>query len=287
MLRALYRLYHPLVGGPDGTGWPFGRSVQSHEVHAALARIAGVDMSREVSVALFPAEPDTGQRAARGAAARPARPRAGLLLRAPGPGAADEGHACAGLPQPAAAGRHPAGAAARRTRSPSGCARASTRCSRRCCSAWTAFSAYLDLATAPEDMVAWLATWLGMTRRPARRAGRPARAAAVLAASCTPAAAPAAGWSWPCRPSSAYPSRWWRPAPPPGRASRRRPARRPGARGRGGRPPAGGSGCRGGAAGRAGPGDQAGPRPAPGAGRSRVERAGALTQAPGPTNLGQ
>ena len=57
MLRALYRLYHPLFGGPDGTGWPFGRSVQSHEVHAALARIAGVDMSREVSVALYPAEP--------------------------------------------------------------------------------------------------------------------------------------------------------------------------------------------------------------------------------------
>lgn len=62
VLRALYRLYHPLVGGPDGTGWPFGRSVQSHEVHAALARIPGVDMAREVSVALFPAEPNTGRR---------------------------------------------------------------------------------------------------------------------------------------------------------------------------------------------------------------------------------
>jgi predicted phage baseplate assembly protein len=62
VLRALYRLYHPLVGGPDGTGWPFGRSVQSHEVHAALARIPGVDMAREVSVALFPAEPFTGRR---------------------------------------------------------------------------------------------------------------------------------------------------------------------------------------------------------------------------------
>lgn len=62
VLRALYRLYHPLVGGPDGTGWPFGRSVQSHEVHAALARIAGVDMAREVRVALYPAEADTGRR---------------------------------------------------------------------------------------------------------------------------------------------------------------------------------------------------------------------------------
>ena len=64
VLRALYRLYDPLVGGPDGTGWPFGRSVQSHEVHAALARIPGVDMSQEVRVALFPAEADTGRRAA-------------------------------------------------------------------------------------------------------------------------------------------------------------------------------------------------------------------------------
>jgi predicted phage baseplate assembly protein len=64
VLQALYRLYHPLVGGPDGTGWPFGRSVQSHEVHAALARIPGVDMSREVRVALFPAESDSGRRSA-------------------------------------------------------------------------------------------------------------------------------------------------------------------------------------------------------------------------------
>ncbi len=64
VLRALYRLYDPLSGGPDGTGWPFGRAVQAHEVNAILARIPGVDMSREVSVALFPAEADTGTRGA-------------------------------------------------------------------------------------------------------------------------------------------------------------------------------------------------------------------------------
>jgi predicted phage baseplate assembly protein len=62
VLRALYRLYHPLFGGPDQKGWPFGRSVQAHEVHAALARIPGVDMAREVQVALFPAEAETGRR---------------------------------------------------------------------------------------------------------------------------------------------------------------------------------------------------------------------------------
>lgn len=64
VVRALYRLYHPLVGGPDQKGWPFGRSVQAHEVHAALARIPGVDMAREVQVALFPAEAETGRRGA-------------------------------------------------------------------------------------------------------------------------------------------------------------------------------------------------------------------------------
>jgi predicted phage baseplate assembly protein len=64
VLRALYSLFHPLYGGPDGSGWPLGRSVQSHEVHAALARIAGVDMSREVNVALFPADANNGKRGA-------------------------------------------------------------------------------------------------------------------------------------------------------------------------------------------------------------------------------
>jgi predicted phage baseplate assembly protein len=62
VLRALYRLYHPLVGGPDGTGWPFGRTVLSHEVHAALARIPGLDMARDVKVLLYPADAYTGNR---------------------------------------------------------------------------------------------------------------------------------------------------------------------------------------------------------------------------------
>ena len=64
VLRAMYGLLDPLTGGPDGTGWPFGRSVQSHEVHAALARIPGVDMAEEISVTLFPADADTGRRQA-------------------------------------------------------------------------------------------------------------------------------------------------------------------------------------------------------------------------------
>ncbi len=62
VLRALYGLLDPLTGGPDGDGWPFGRPVQAHEVHAALARIPGVDMAQEVTVTLFPADVDTGRR---------------------------------------------------------------------------------------------------------------------------------------------------------------------------------------------------------------------------------
>jgi predicted phage baseplate assembly protein len=56
VLAAVYRLFHPLVGGPDGQGWPFGRPVQSHEVAAVLARLISVDMSRELSVQLFPSD---------------------------------------------------------------------------------------------------------------------------------------------------------------------------------------------------------------------------------------
>jgi predicted phage baseplate assembly protein len=62
VLRAVYRLFDPLDGGPEGTGWPLGRSVQAHEVNAALARIPGVDMAEEISVQLVPADPATGRR---------------------------------------------------------------------------------------------------------------------------------------------------------------------------------------------------------------------------------
>jgi hypothetical protein len=54
VLREVNRLFHPLVGGPEGTGWPLGRAVQAQEVAVALAAVAGVDMTRELSVQLFP-----------------------------------------------------------------------------------------------------------------------------------------------------------------------------------------------------------------------------------------
>jgi predicted phage baseplate assembly protein len=47
---ALYRYLNPVVGGPDGTGWPFGRSVHSHEISAVLQRLTGVDLVEDVQL---------------------------------------------------------------------------------------------------------------------------------------------------------------------------------------------------------------------------------------------
>ncbi len=62
VLRSLNRVLHPLTGGPDKTGWPIGRPVQRHELAAALAWTPGVDMSREVTLDLYPADTATGAR---------------------------------------------------------------------------------------------------------------------------------------------------------------------------------------------------------------------------------
>lgn len=58
--EALYRYFNPITGGPDGTGWPFGRPVQSGEVFAVLQRLAGVEMVEDVR--LFGADPVAGTR---------------------------------------------------------------------------------------------------------------------------------------------------------------------------------------------------------------------------------
>ncbi|MGW0363047.1 putative baseplate assembly protein [Streptomyces sp. NPDC002990] len=59
-LDALYRYLDPLTGGSDGRGWPFGRSLRSGEVFAALQRVPGVELVDEVL--LHPADPLTGRR---------------------------------------------------------------------------------------------------------------------------------------------------------------------------------------------------------------------------------
>ena len=59
-LEALYRYFHPIEGGPDGTGWPFGRAVLSGEVFAALQGLRGTEMVDDVRI--FGADPVTGER---------------------------------------------------------------------------------------------------------------------------------------------------------------------------------------------------------------------------------
>jgi predicted phage baseplate assembly protein len=56
----LHRYFNPLVGGPDGRGWPWGRPIQSGEAYSALQEIRGVDFVEEIRV--FGANPVTGER---------------------------------------------------------------------------------------------------------------------------------------------------------------------------------------------------------------------------------
>jgi predicted phage baseplate assembly protein len=57
---ALYGYLNPVRGGPDGDGWPFGRRIQSGEVHSVLQQLPGVDFVEDVL--LFAANPRTGER---------------------------------------------------------------------------------------------------------------------------------------------------------------------------------------------------------------------------------
>jgi predicted phage baseplate assembly protein len=59
-LAALHRFLSPTVGGPDGTGWPFGRALRYGEVFAVLQQVPGVETVEDVR--LFPADPVTGER---------------------------------------------------------------------------------------------------------------------------------------------------------------------------------------------------------------------------------
>jgi predicted phage baseplate assembly protein len=59
-LEALYAYFHPISGGPEGSGWPFGRPVQVGEVYAVLQGVGGLELVEDVR--LFGADPITGQR---------------------------------------------------------------------------------------------------------------------------------------------------------------------------------------------------------------------------------
>jgi predicted phage baseplate assembly protein len=57
---ALYRYFHPIIGGPDGQGWPFGRPVHVGEAFAVLQTVPGVRFVEEAR--LYPINPKTGER---------------------------------------------------------------------------------------------------------------------------------------------------------------------------------------------------------------------------------
>ncbi|WP_447925163.1 baseplate J/gp47 family protein [Georgenia muralis] len=57
---ALTALFDPITGGPDGTGWPFGRRPTTADVLRALAPVAGVERVVEVSVDVPDAFPVDG-----------------------------------------------------------------------------------------------------------------------------------------------------------------------------------------------------------------------------------
>jgi predicted phage baseplate assembly protein len=58
-IDALYGYLHPISGGPDAAGWPFGRAVSMGEIHALLQRLRGTDQVEDVR--LFAANPITGE----------------------------------------------------------------------------------------------------------------------------------------------------------------------------------------------------------------------------------
>ena len=60
VLEALYSYFHPISGGNDGKGWPFGRPVHIGEVYAVLQGVRGTELVEDVR--LFGADPITGRR---------------------------------------------------------------------------------------------------------------------------------------------------------------------------------------------------------------------------------
>ncbi len=54
-LDALYRHFHPVTGGPDGAGWPFGRAAHVGDLFGVLQALLGTELVDDVR--LFAADP--------------------------------------------------------------------------------------------------------------------------------------------------------------------------------------------------------------------------------------
>lgn len=58
---ALAKYFDPLHGGPDGSGWPFGRAVQASDVYRVLERTGGVDHVENVTLTAATSQSDEGE----------------------------------------------------------------------------------------------------------------------------------------------------------------------------------------------------------------------------------
>jgi predicted phage baseplate assembly protein len=59
-LTALYGYFHPVTGGPESDGWPFGRPIHVGEVYSVLQKLPGVELLEDAR--LFAADPLSGER---------------------------------------------------------------------------------------------------------------------------------------------------------------------------------------------------------------------------------
>ena len=62
--QVLDRFLHPLTGGPDGTGWAFGRKPHRSDMYAAVTAVDGVDHVRELEVVQVARSESLGERLA-------------------------------------------------------------------------------------------------------------------------------------------------------------------------------------------------------------------------------
>lgn len=60
ILDALYAYFHPISGGPQGAGWPFGRPVNIGEIYSVVQGVRGTELVQDLR--LFGANPATGKR---------------------------------------------------------------------------------------------------------------------------------------------------------------------------------------------------------------------------------
>ncbi len=60
--QALYRFINPVLGGPEGEGWPFGRGLFMSDLYSLLQQLPGVDHVTDLQ--LFVVDPENGSREA-------------------------------------------------------------------------------------------------------------------------------------------------------------------------------------------------------------------------------